>query len=69
MNPAMPQPTPKRDPKATIETKIERSSLGTTDARRMRARTSITTARAILSRAAAYPHRDTGRNTGRKVGG
>lgn len=57
-------------PKPSIQTRIERSSLGTVDARKMRARTPDATARAIVSRAAAYPARRTGRQGfSRKVGG
>lgn len=54
--------------KPTIETKIERSSLGTTDARHMRSRTSDATARAIVARASAFPRRTT-RTPWRPVGG
>jgi hypothetical protein len=46
-------------PNPTIQSRIERSSLGTADARKMRARTPDATARSILSRAAAYPVRRT----------
>jgi hypothetical protein len=46
-------------PKPNIQTRIERSSLGTADARKMRARTPDAIARAIVSRAAAYPARRT----------
>jgi hypothetical protein len=59
-----PPPTP------TIQNRIERSSLGTADARKMRARTSDATARAIVSRAAGYPVRHTStKSFSRKVGG
>jgi hypothetical protein len=56
-------------PKPTIETKIERSSLATPDARAMRSRTSDATARAIVSRAASYPRRTSTRSISRKLGG
>ena len=57
-------------PKPTIQTRIERSSLGTADARKMRARTPDATARAIVTRAAAYPARHTSsKSFPRKVGG
>jgi hypothetical protein len=44
---------PERHPRSIIETKIERSSLGTGEARQMRARVSDLVARSIVSRAAA----------------
>lgn len=57
-------------PQPSIQTRIERSSLGTTDARKMRARTPDAIARAIVSRAAAYPGRRTSTQSfSRKVGG
>jgi hypothetical protein len=57
-------------PKPTIQNRIERSSLGTADARKMRARTPDATARAIVTRAAAYPTRHTStKSFSRKVGG
>lgn len=57
-------------PNPNIQTRIERSSLGTADARKMRSRTPEAVARAIVSRAAAYPTRRTStRNFSRKVGG
>lgn len=61
----MPKPDPQSTSQSTIETKIERSSLGTADARRMRARTSTAIAQAIVSRAA---HGDTAGKTGRRSG-
>jgi hypothetical protein len=57
-------------PDPSIQTRIERSSLGTADARKMRARTPDATARAIVSRAAAYPARRTStKSFSRKTGG
>jgi hypothetical protein len=75
MNPPMPQPKPTPHhrtgaaaarhaaAKSALTEKIERSSLGTPDARAMRARTSTATARAVMARAAAIPHRTTGKTT------
>lgn len=54
--------------KPTIETKIERSSLGTADARHMRSRTSEATAQAIVAKSGTYP-RKTSRNSPRLIGG
>lgn len=73
----MPQPAPDhpRSPsvsaksaKSTIQTKIERSSLGTAAARAMRARTSTATARAIVARAAGTAARTTHTSLSRKAG-
>jgi hypothetical protein len=89
MNPPMPQPKPTPHhrtgataahhvaTKSAITAKIERSSLGTPDARAMRARTSTAAARAVMARAAAIPHRTSStttssnraRKTGRSSGG
>jgi hypothetical protein len=69
MIPPMPQLTPNprhRTGAATqsaIKAKIERSSFGTADARAMRARTSTADAHAVVARAAAIPHRTTGKAT------
>jgi hypothetical protein len=75
MSPPMPKHTPQPHhrtsataanhaaAKSAITTKIERSSLGTPDARVMRARTSTAAARAVMARAAAIPHRASGKTT------
>jgi hypothetical protein len=59
--------------KSITQSKIERSSLGTADARAMRARTSTATARAIVARASGAAtrtaHTGLGQKSGRKTGG
>lgn len=57
-----PQPRP-------IDAKIERSSLGTPEARRMRARVPTADARAVVARAAGYPRTVRSTKTSRNVGG
>lgn len=54
--------------KPTIETRIERSSLGTADARHMRSRTSDAIARAIVAKSGTYP-RKIHRTSSRPIGG
>jgi len=54
--------------KPTIVTKIERSSLGTTDAQHMRSRTSDATARAIVAKSGMYP-RKINQTSSRRNGG
>jgi hypothetical protein len=51
-----------------IDDKIERSSLGTAEARRLRAAVPATTAQMITSRAAAYPRRVSAKNP-KELGG